>query len=252
MNLEKRSNLRQLGAAAKTALDVIATILVIVASGAVIVTTLLPRIVTSGTPTDHARPAGQLSVPRIAQSLSGLPTIGGRNAKVAIIEYSDFQCPFCATFANDTFKSLKRDYLDSGRVLLAFRNFPLQSHPTARSAAKNAVCASEQGRFWQMHDLLFERQGEPSGEAGQSLAANLGLDAARFDQCMRTRASAQIDRDVESAAAIGITATPTFVLGVIESADTVKATHVLVGAESAASFGARLDQLLQLPSNAPR
>jgi hypothetical protein len=90
-------------------------------------------------------------------NLAGAPSLGRADAPVTIIEFSDFECPFCQRFNKTTLTDIKRDYVDSGKVRYVFLDFPLdQMHPKARKAAEAAGCAAEQGKFWEMHDIVFE------------------------------------------------------------------------------------------------
>jgi protein-disulfide isomerase len=161
-----------------------------------------------------------------------------------VIQYSDFECPFCAIFAGDTLKDLKKDYTETGKVLLAFRNLPLPSHPNARLAAITAACAAEQGQFWEMHDLLFARQGKLTHNIADELAATIGLNDARFTDCLTNRGDTLVRKDVAFATAIGANATPTFIIGKVHSNGQVTPTHVLVGSHPIASFRSVLDELL--------
>jgi protein-disulfide isomerase len=91
--------------------------------------------------------------------LGHLPLLGDKNAKVTIVEFSDFQCPFCEAFYTDTLSQLKKEYLDTGKAHLAFRHFPIESlHPNAPTAHEAAECANEQGKFWEYHNALFNDQ----------------------------------------------------------------------------------------------
>ncbi len=88
-----------------------------------------------------------------------LPILGNEKAKVTIVEFSDFQCPYCKRFADNSLSQIKKDYIDTGKVKLYYREFPLTNiHPNAEIAAEAAECANEQGKFWQFHDQLFSRQ----------------------------------------------------------------------------------------------
>jgi protein-disulfide isomerase len=88
-----------------------------------------------------------------------LPVLGNEKAKITIVEFSDFQCPFCERFFIDTLPQLKKEYLDTGKAQLTFRHFPLTSiHPNAQKAHEASECANEQGKFWEYHDLLFQTQ----------------------------------------------------------------------------------------------
>lgn len=86
--------------------------------------------------------------------------LGDMNAKVTLIEYSDFQCPFCDKFFRETYPLLKKEYVDTGKVRLVYRHFPLSFHPLAEPAARASECANEQGKFWEMHDGIFKLQGQ--------------------------------------------------------------------------------------------
>jgi protein-disulfide isomerase len=91
-------------------------------------------------------------------SAGRLPILGNKNAKVTIVEYSDFQCPYCEQFFTSTLGQIKKDYIDTGKVKLAFRQYPLPFHPNAEKAAEATECAHEQGKFWAYHDILFQNQ----------------------------------------------------------------------------------------------
>lgn len=127
--------------------------------------------------------------------LLGQPAKGPADAKVTIIEYSDFECPYCARFAEQTLPQIETNYGD--RVLFVFRNYPLPEnmHPYAEKAAEAGECANDQDKFWEYHDVLFQNQSRlaslvQSGGVNQAIeqfkqyAANLNLDTARFNQCL--------------------------------------------------------------------
>lgn len=101
---------------------------------------------------------GEIGKEKQNVSLGELPALGNKNAKVTIVEFSDLQCPFCARFFKDTFPSIKKGYVDSGKVVMYFRHFPLEFHPMAVPFAIASECANEQGKFWKMHDLIFQKQ----------------------------------------------------------------------------------------------
>ena len=88
------------------------------------------------------------------------PVLGDANAKVTVIEFTDFQCPFCGRHFEQTFGQIKENYVDSGKVKYVLRDFPLSFHPHAEEAAEAAECANDQGKFWEMHDELFSNQAE--------------------------------------------------------------------------------------------
>src|SRR5579871_2754934 len=115
---------------------------------------------------------------------------GDSTARVWMIMVSDFQCPYCKQWHDASFAVLKHDYVETGKVRLAFLNFPLSMHPNAFPAAEVAMCAGLQGKFWQMHDALFASQDRwapkpsPASPALDSVAATIGLDTAAINACV--------------------------------------------------------------------
>lgn len=97
--------------------------------------------------------------PRTTVDTGRLPALGVKNAKVTIVEFADFECPFCKRYFTDTFPQIKKDYIDTGKVVYYYRHFPLGFHPLARPFANASECANEQNKFWEMHDKIFEEQG---------------------------------------------------------------------------------------------
>ncbi|MEK6939891.1 MAG: thioredoxin domain-containing protein, partial [Nanoarchaeota archaeon] len=138
---------------------------------------------------------------------------GDEDAPVTIVEWSDFECPFCARFYQQTLPSIEEEYIKTGKVKLVYRDFPLSFHTNAQKAAEAAECAGEQGKYWEMHDMLFE-QGVQGGVAGfKQYAKNLGLNTAKFDTCLDSGAMAgEIQQDMADGAAVGIQGTPGFIV----------------------------------------
>lgn len=97
--------------------------------------------------------------PKVSVDNGHLPALGDKNAKVTIVEFSDFECPFCRRFFTDTLPQIKKDYIDSGRVVMYYRHYPLPFHPLAQPFAIASECANEQGKFWEFHDKIFQEQG---------------------------------------------------------------------------------------------
>ena len=141
---------------------------------------------------------------------------GAADAPVTIIEYSDFQCPYCERYFNETYPQIKEQYIDQGHVRYIFRHFPLAFHSEARPAAQAAECAGEQGKFWEMHDALFENQDSWAGNAEPAavfagLADGLGLDGAEFEACLSSEKYAdKIQEDADAGAEDGVDGTPAF------------------------------------------
>lgn len=132
---------------------------------------------------------------------------GAENAKIEIVEFSDFQCPYCKQ-VNPALNGVVEKYGD--KVKLVFRQFPLTSiHPEAFKAAEASLCASDQGKFWEMHDLLFEEQRQLSIENLKEKAQRLGLNKAKFDACLDgDNYTAQVQTDLQEGALAGVTGTP--------------------------------------------
>jgi len=150
------------------------------------------------------------------------PIIGKPNAPITIIEFSDFQCPFCAKFHVETLPSIMNEYIDKGQVKLVFRDFPIQSiHPNALPASVASECANEQGKFKEMHDKLFENQKKWSNQRLDNVmntfsqyALQIGLEAEKFDSCLKNgKYVEEIQKDLEDGRTYGITGTPGFFVG---------------------------------------
>jgi protein-disulfide isomerase len=147
----------------------------------------------------------------LASRAKGSPT-----APVTVFEMSDFQCPYCRRHAIETYPTLEREYINPGKVRWVFVNFPLPMHPNATPAAEVAMCGAQQGKFWPIHDLLFEHQGvwAPLKEPGEfmlSLADSVGADRAQLTSCVEEKQTRSlVETDARGAAQAGATSTPTF------------------------------------------
>ena len=166
-------------------------------------------------------PDNQPNIP-LEISADNDPIIGNPDAEITIIEFSDFQCPFCARFHIQTLPTLMEEYIEKGTVKLVFRDFPIQSiHPNAVPASVAAECANEQGKFKQMHDILFERQNQWSNletiyamELFNQYASEIQLEQEQFSSCLSTaKYVKEIQNDLNDGRAYGITGTPGFFIG---------------------------------------
>ena len=138
------------------------------------------------------------------------PAFGSRNATVEIVEFSDFQCPFCQRL-NGTLEQLKADYGDD--VRLVFKDYPLPNHAQAFKAAEAGNCAHEQGKFWELHDVMFSNQSELEVADLKRHAGELGLDQASFDTCLDSgRFAASVSADLRLGQGVGVSSTPTVFL----------------------------------------
>lgn len=133
---------------------------------------------------------------------------GPKDAKVTIIEFSDFQCPYCQK-AKETIDEIMKEYAD--KVRLVFKHFPLQFHENAQKAAEAAECANDQGKFWEMHDYMFANQNKLGIADLKKAAKNLGLNTSDFDGCLDSgKYEGKVKKDIEVGASFGVGGTPAF------------------------------------------
>ena len=166
-------------------------------------------------------PANQPNIP-LEISADNDPIIGNPDAPITIIEFSDFQCPFCARFHIQTLPTIMEEYIEKGDVKLVFRDFPLQNiHPNAVPASVAAECANEQGKFKEMHDILFERQNEWSNletvyviDLFNQYSKQINLEQEQFTSCLSTgKYVKEIQNDLNDGRTYGVTGTPGFFIG---------------------------------------
>ena len=147
------------------------------------------------------------------------PVLGTPEAKLLMIEFSDFQCPFCQRHALNAFPEIKKQYIDTGKVKLVFKNLPLPAdsppyHKNAQLAAEAGECAFEQNKFWEYKDKLFQDQQKLGKDDLKLSAKELGLDSQKFDDCLDSRKYEQeVKEDLAEAQKLGIGGTPSFVIG---------------------------------------
>jgi len=184
----------------------------------------------------------QQRVPTTATvSLSGGESLGNKDAKVAIVEFSDFQCSFCGRFYNGAFKEIRKNFVDTGKVVFVYKDFPLPFHEHAMKAALASHCASDQGKYWKMNDVLFENQRDLSDM--KKLAGKAGLDISVFEKCMKSEKSLDdVKANIDEGREIGVRGTPSFVIGRVKDG---KVTGVIVpGAAPYATFRDNLNNVL--------
>jgi protein-disulfide isomerase len=175
-----------------------------------------------------------------AQKIDQARILGNPSAKVWMVMASDFECPYCKQFHDQSFAALKHDYVDNGKVRMAFLNFPLQMHPNAFPAAQAAMCAGAQGKFWPMHDSLFTAQQRWAAlhnarPVFDTLATSIGIDAKAMDACIDGHLpDAMIQADVDRAEHAGVQSTPTIII----------ANTLIAGARPTAQFRQALDNAL--------
>jgi protein-disulfide isomerase len=134
------------------------------------------------------------------------PAKGPANAPITIVEFSDFQCPFCSRI-NPTLEQVRAKYGDKVRIV--FRQFPLDMHPQARKAAEASLCANDQGKFWEMHDAMFQSQQQLAVDDLKAKAAGLGLNAESFNSCLDSgKYGSQVAEDLQAGSSAGVSGTP--------------------------------------------
>ena len=227
----------------RPAFDVGVQLAMIIAAGVIVYVALEnradQRVATSGK---------QLpTVPLEPVSLAGAFTQGSANAALALVVFSDFECPYCARFAKETLPEINRSFVAAGKVLVAFRHMPLESiHPLAKKPAESALCAGHQGKFWEMHDRIFQANIRSESGVLESLARDIGLDRKAYGLCITNgKVAAQVEADILSAKALGISGTPAFLVGVRLPDGQVKATEWLTGARPFSEFKTTLDRALR-------
>lgn len=169
--------------------------------------------------------------------------LGSEKASVWMIIVSDFQCPFCKQWHTDSWETLKKEYVNTGKIRVAYVNFPLGIHPNARPAAISAMCASAQGKFWPMADLLFKNQDKWKGLKDarpyfDSLAKAAGADAGRLKSCITSPGvAAMVDADRTRMMQAKAESTPTFYIGGarVEGAQPIAVFRRAIDAELAAA-----------------
>jgi protein-disulfide isomerase len=172
------------------------------------------------------------------------PVLGSPNAKVLMIEFGDYQCPSCRMFWKDVEPRIKREYIDTGKVKLVFRDFPIvQIHPEALLAAMAVDCSADQNKYWEYHDKVFREQYNKGDDLVRFKAADLkkwakdiGLDPAKFDQCLDSeKYKNEVLKDKADGDAVSVQGTPTFFIN----------GHVIGGAQPYPAFKNLIDSLLK-------
>lgn len=195
------------------------------------------------------RPAGDFKtitprdLPEVADN-----SMGSADAPITITEFSDFQCPYCRRFWEDTEELLIETYVKTGQVRFVYRSFGVFIGPESGQAAEAAYCAGDQGKFWDMHDIIFTNQtgenvGAYTNKRLSAFAESIGLDMSAYDSCMNSNKYAdRVDQDGEDGFAAGLQATPSFVITYVVNGET--RTKTLKGAESFNNFQAEIEAAL--------
>lgn len=198
------------------------------------------------TPSAPSPSGGTVSLADTSKGFAG--KLGNDDAPIVIVEYSDFQCPFCRSWFNDSKSRLQTEYIDTGKVQLVYKDFPLSFHPMAQPYAEAARCAGDQGKFWEFHDKIFEEQSKfgqgtinnITTDDVKKWAANFGLNTTEFNSCLDTsKYSATIQSNFSDGSAAGVSGTPSFIIGTRDGTG-----QLLVGAQPYSNFKSAIDALL--------
>ena len=190
-----------------------------------------------------AQPSQELQ--DVTASIDDDPFKGKTDAPVTIIEFSDYQCPFCGRFVKNTFPEIKEKYIDTGKVKYVFRDYPLDFHKQAPKASEAANCAGDKGKYWEMHDKLFDNQNALTLENLRQYAKDIGLDADSFNTCIDSgKHAAEITNDLEDGKKAMVSGTPSFIIGKTQSGKKEIVGKKIVGARPFSSFEQVIEQLL--------
>ena len=195
-----------------------------------------------GTPAAAAAPVNErVKLARVTGYALGKP-----DAPLTMVEFTDLQCPFCRQFHATAFEQIKKDYIDTGKLRYISRDFPLDSlHPLAQSAAFASRCAADQGKFWEMRHAILANNAQLAPASFDTFAKDLKLNVAAFTACQATAPTAfkaDLQKDMADATSVGVSGTPTFIIGrtAAEGLDGVR----IVGSQPYAQFDAKLKELL--------
>lgn len=170
-------------------------------------------------------------------------SVGKENAPLVLVEYTDYQCPFCQRYHNDSFAQIKANFIDTGKIRYISRDFPLPMHENARRSATAARCAAEQGKFWELRHAMIVHADQLQADKLGGYAQSASMDVPKFQACVDSdKFRAAIDKDIAEGTAAGVNGTPSFVLGRIENG---KLQGVrMVGAMPYGQFEAKIQDML--------
>jgi len=185
-------------------------------------------------------PAPMKTVPQTGKMrVEGGFSIGSADAPLTIVEFTDYECQFCRQFERTTFAELRNKYVDTGKVRFVIRDFPLSIHPSAMRAAEAARCAGDQGKFWPMHDALFNGPAALEVKQLAQYAQDVNLNADQFRTCLESgKHKSDVQNDMQAASALQIMGTPSFLVG--KTVNEELSGDILVGAQPLSAFESRL------------
>jgi protein-disulfide isomerase len=226
-------------------LDGAAAVALILASGAIVWSVL-------GRTTHPSQPPAPV-IPAEPVSFEGAALRGSPSARVVVNEFADFECPACGQFARSVMPDFIEKYVDTGKVLLAYRHFPLERiHPLAFKAAVAAECAGQEGRFWEMYEQLFAAAPRLEETNLLGFGQTIGLDQHRFPACLAGDAETKVRNDVAAARGLKLASVPSFLIGTLDASGRLVVKQVRRGGGTAEDFAKLIDPLLQDVANSSK
>ena len=205
-----------------------------------------PQPSTVPSPTPSPSPGSTVRMSELIDNAAA--SLGSNDAQIVIVEYSDYRCPFCRRWFEDAKAQLDKEYVETGKVQFAYKDFPLSFHPMAQTYAEAARCAGEQDKYWEMHDKIFEEQGKfGSGTVSniteadvKGWATEMGMNAESFNSCLDSGNYAdEVQANFNEGAQFGVSGTPSFFIGKKDGTG-----QLIVGAQPYSAFKQAIDALL--------
>ncbi|PIN85123.1 MAG: disulfide bond formation protein DsbA [Candidatus Diapherotrites archaeon CG11_big_fil_rev_8_21_14_0_20_37_9] len=203
-------------------------------------------IVAAPNPSPSPQPSDTTEIKALFEGVAAKE--GSDDAEIVIIEYSDYQCPFCRSWYNQSKSQLNEEYIDTGKVQFIYKDFPLNFHPMAQPYAEAARCAGGQGKYWEMHDKIFDEQSKfgqgtisnLTQEDIKTWASDLGLDTGEFNSCLDSgKYTQEIQANLSEGQQVGVSGTPSFIIGKRDGTG-----QLIVGAQPYATFKSAIEALL--------
>lgn len=208
-------------------------------------------------PSQPSQQAPQAAAPQaplgpVKVSVADEPVLGNKNAQVTLVEFVDYECPFCKRFFDQTLSDIKKNYIDTGKVKVVMRNFPLSFHQNAHKESQAALCARDQGGdsiYYKFHDEIFKRTtSNGTGLAVDQLpkiANDVGIDGTKLQGCLDSdKYKAKVDQDISEGTKAGVSGTPAFFVGKSTSGNEIDG-QIIVGAQPYSAFQTIIDQQLK-------
>ncbi|MEM7008157.1 MAG: thioredoxin domain-containing protein [Thermodesulfobacteriota bacterium] len=198
-------------------------------------------------PSQAARPSAPAEQPVVEKvvSIDDDPMKGDKDAPITIIEFSDYECPFCKRSHDNVMTKIDEEYVKTGKVRVVFRDFPLGFHKNAIPAALAANCGGEQGKYWEVHEFLFKNPKKLTPDDVLASADEIGLDKAKFQACVNNKDNEkEITADMEAGKEYGVRGTPSYFIGRTTDGDEITGVFV-AGAQPYSVFKKHIDEKLE-------